>query len=131
MTTLFHGVTIMQEDVLCVKQTLDGDEQAFHRLIIKYYPAIHALILSWVKNPEDTEDLMQEIFLRAYQELDSLRHPEQFRLWLRQIARHQCQNWLRKEKTFLQLDDDMICETPLADETSDPARNAGKGDEGD
>ncbi|MDQ1317689.1 MAG: polymerase sigma-70 factor, subfamily [Candidatus Poribacteria bacterium] len=117
MITLFHGVTIMQEDILCVKQTLDGDEQAFHRLIIKYYPAIHALVLSWVKNREDTEDLMQEIFLRAYQELDSLRHPEQFRLWLRQIARHQCQNWLRKEKTFLQLDDDMICETPLADET--------------
>lgn len=107
----------MQEDTLWVKQTLNGDGQAFHHLIIKHYPAIHALIMSWVKNPEDAEDLMQEVFLKAYLELASLKHPEQFRLWLRQIAKHQCQNWLcRRQEIFSQLDEDMISETPSADE---------------
>jgi len=107
----------MQEDALWVKKTLEGDEQAFHRLIMKYYTAIYALITSWVKNSEDAKDLTQEVFLKAYQELDSLRHPEQFRLWLRQIARNQCQDWLRKkQETFVQLDEDMIYETPSADE---------------
>ncbi|MCX6113081.1 MAG: sigma-70 family RNA polymerase sigma factor, partial [Proteobacteria bacterium] len=37
-------------------------------------------------------------------------------IWLQQIARHQCQDWLRKEKTYIQLDENIICETPLADE---------------
>ena len=107
----------MQEDAYWVKQTLEGDGQAFHRLIMKYYTAIYALIMSWVKNTEDAKDLAQETFLKAYQELGSLRHPEQFRVWLRQIARHQCQDWLRKsQQTFLQLDEDMICEAPSADE---------------
>jgi RNA polymerase sigma factor (sigma-70 family) len=117
MKTLFYGVTTMQEDALWVKQTLEGDEQAFHRLIMRYYTAIHALITSWVKNSEDAKDLAQEVFLKAYQEMDSLRHPEQFRIWLHQIARHQCQDWLRKkQETFVQLDEGMIYETPSADE---------------
>jgi len=106
----------MQEDAILVQKTLEGDEQAFHRLIMKYYAKIYALILSWVKNPEDAKDLAQEVFLEAYLDLGSLRHHEQFRIWLQQIARHQCQDWLRKEKTYIQLDEDMICETPLADE---------------
>jgi RNA polymerase sigma factor (sigma-70 family) len=107
----------MQEDAILVQKTLDGDEQAFHRLIMKYYNKIYALILSWVKNPEDAKDLVQEVFLEAYLDLGSLRHHEQFRIWLQQIARHQCQDWLRKEKTYIQLDENLICETPLADET--------------
>jgi RNA polymerase sigma factor (sigma-70 family) len=107
---------IMQEDAILVKQTLDGDEQAFHRLIMKYYAKIYALILSWVKNPEDAKDLTQEVFLEAYLDLGSLRNHEQFHIWLRQIARHQCQDWLRKEKTYIQLDENMVCETPSADE---------------
>lgn len=107
----------MQEDTFWVKQTLNDDGQAFHHLIIKYYPSIHALIMSYVKNHEDAEDLMQEVFLKAYLELASLRHPEQFHIWLRQIAKRQCQNWLRKRQgTFLQLDEKMIYETPSTDE---------------
>jgi len=107
---------MMQEDAILVQKTLEGDEQAFHRLIMKYYAKIYALILSWVKNPEDAKDLAQEVFLEAYLDLGSLRHREQFRIWLQQIARHQCQDWLRKEKTYIQLDENIICETPLADE---------------
>jgi len=106
----------MQEDAILVQKTLEGAEQAFHCLIMKYYAKIYALILSWVKNPEDAKDLVQEVFLEAYLDLGSLRHHEQFRIWLQQIARHQCQDWLRKEKTYIQLDENIICETPLADE---------------
>jgi RNA polymerase sigma-70 factor (ECF subfamily) len=117
MIAIFHGVKAMQEDAVLVKQTLSGDEQSFHCLIMKYYTAIYAIITSWVKSPEDAKDLTQEVFLETYKDLDSLRHPEQFRLWLRQIARHQCQDWLRKRhELFDQLDDDMIYETPSADE---------------
>jgi len=117
MIAIFHGVKAMQEDAVLVKQTLSGDEQSFHCLIMKYYTAIYAMITSWVKSPEDAKDLTQEVFLETYKDLDSLRHPEQFRLWLRKIARHQCQDWLRKkQETFVQLDEGMIYEAPSADE---------------
>lgn len=107
----------MQEDEFWVKQTLNGDEQAFHRLIIKYYSAIYAMVKLWVKNPEDAKDLTQEIFLEAYRDLAFLKNPEQFRFWLRQIAKHQCQDWLRKrQETIIQLDDDIPSEMALTDE---------------
>jgi len=114
---IFHGVNMMQEDKLLVKQTLAGDEQAFHRLIMKYYAAIYALIMSWVKNPEDAKDLTQEVFLEAYQGLASLRQPEQFSFWLKKIAKYHCQDWFRKRQEYLELNEDMIYNMPSVDET--------------
>ena len=108
----------MQEDTFWVKQTLNGDGQAFHHLIIKHYSAIFTIALSWSKNAEDAKDLVQEIFFEAYLDLASLKHHEQFRVWLRQIAKHQCHDWLRKRReTFISLDENVILETPSADET--------------
>jgi RNA polymerase sigma-70 factor (ECF subfamily) len=107
----------MQEDKLLVKQTLSGDEQGFHRLIMKYYTVIYALIMSWVKNPEDAKDLTQEVFLEAYQGLASLRQPEQFNFWLKKIAKYHCQDWFRKrQEPYLELSEDMIYDTPSVDE---------------
>ena len=47
----------MQEDKFWVRKTLDGDGQAFHHLIMKYYSAIYAMIESYIKSPEDARDL--------------------------------------------------------------------------
>ena len=108
----------MQRDAFLVQQTLTGDEQAFHRLIIIYQADIYALVMSWVKNPDDAKDLVQEIFFEAYRNLASLRQPERFHFWLRQIAKNRSQNWLeRKKQDFDQLSDDMIAETPSVDDS--------------
>jgi RNA polymerase sigma-70 factor (ECF subfamily) len=107
----------MQEDAILVNQTLAGDEQAFHRLIVKYQSAIYRLILSYVRNPDDAQELTQEVFLETYRDLGSLRQPEQFQFWLRQIARHQCQDWKRKRQVELsELQDNIIAESPDLDE---------------
>ncbi len=106
----------MQEDANLVRQTIKGDEKAFHRLIMKYYTDIHAQILSWVNNPEDAKDIVQDVFLEAYQGLSSLRKPEQFCFWLRQIAKYHFQDWLRKKQTFVELDDHIADKSKSADE---------------
>jgi len=96
----------MSEDTLLIQQTLAGDEQAFHRLAVKYQSAIYSLILSYVRNPDDAQEIMQEVFLKAYQGLSSLRQSERFRFWLYQLARNQCQDWKRKNQAeFQQLTD--------------------------
>lgn len=88
----------MKEDAQWVKQTIAGDEQGFHRLIIKYQSAIYRLVLFRVENYDDAQELTQEVFLKAYQKLDSLRKSDQFYPWLRQIAENQCQDWQRKRR---------------------------------
>ena len=107
----------MQKDALLVKQTLAGEHEAFHRLIIFYQSDIYAFILSWVRNPDDAKELVQDVFLEAYRDLGSLRQHERFYFWLRQIARYHCQNWLKRKREFVPLSDDIVAKTPSADET--------------
>jgi len=105
----------MNGDIL-VEQTLAGDKQAFNSLITDYYADVYGMILSWVKNPEDAKDLTQDVFISAYLDLPSLRDHEQFYSWLKQIARHKCQNWKRKQIDFVPLHDDLISKEPSTDE---------------
>ncbi|HGJ64700.1 TPA: sigma-70 family RNA polymerase sigma factor, partial [bacterium] len=107
----------MQRDAVLVKQTLAGDEQAFHRLIIFYQADINALVMSYVKNPDDAKEIVQDVFFKAYCNLASLKQPERFYYWLRQIAKNDCQNWLGRKREFVPLNDDIVAETPSADET--------------
>lgn len=107
----------MYKDALWVKQILSGDGKAFHHLIRKYQTAIYALILSQVESPDDARELTQDVFLKAYQKLPSLRQPESFSLWLRQIARNHCHDWQRGiEEPSAPLLANMPVETPPVDE---------------
>jgi len=106
----------MQSDANLVKQFLNGNEQAFHRLIVKYQPDIYALILSYVRNPEDAKELTQEVFFEAYRGISSLKQPESFCFWLRRIARNQYHIWQRKEKGNIVPLEDMISDAMPTDE---------------
>lgn len=95
----------MEEDVLLVRQTLAGDEKAYHRLMQKYQKPIYAQILSMVQNPADAEELTNDVFIKAYQNLSSLRQPDRFFFWTVRIAMNHGQNWLqRHKKPFLSLE---------------------------
>ena len=79
-----------------VRQTLDGDTSAFDRLVKIHRTTIYALVLSYIKDPADAEDLTQRIFIRAYERLATLRGLDRFRPWLLQIAHNTCKDWIRR-----------------------------------
>ena len=79
-----------------VRWTLNGDTSAFDRLVKIHRTRIYALVLSYIKNPADAEDLTQRIFIRAYERLAALRELNRFRPWLQQIAHNTCKDWLRR-----------------------------------
>ena len=83
-------------EINLVRQTLNGDTSAFDRLVKIHQTTIYALVLSYIKNPADTEDLTQRIFIRAYERLATLRELDRFRSWLLQIAHNTCKDWLRR-----------------------------------
>ncbi|MEK7399149.1 MAG: RNA polymerase sigma factor, partial [Candidatus Poribacteria bacterium] len=105
----------MNNNIL-VEQTLAGDHQAFNSLITDYYADIYDMILTWVKEPEDAKDLTQDVFISVYLDLPSLKDHKRFYSWLRQIAKHKCQNWKRKQIDFIPLHDDLISKEPSTDE---------------
>ncbi len=81
------------EDAELVRQTLAGNKNAFSELVRRYSGLICGLAYHFVGNMADAEDLAQEAFLRAYQNLMQLQNPAKFGQWLRQITANLCRNW--------------------------------------
>ncbi|MBT4500317.1 MAG: sigma-70 family RNA polymerase sigma factor, partial [Gemmatimonadetes bacterium] len=86
-------------DQKLVSGTLTGDTRAFAELVERYSGLVHGVVLGVVRRPEEVEDLVQEIFCKAYEQLPSLRRPSRFAPWLGRIARHQVLHWLRQRST--------------------------------
>ncbi len=79
-----------------VQDFLDGDAQAFNRLVMLYQTKIYNLALNYVKSPEEAKDLAQDIFVTVYRSLPKLREKEKFTSWLYQIAINHCRNRYKK-----------------------------------
>ena len=79
-----------------VKQSLNGGDSAFGILVDKYKTAVHALAQKKLGNYHDAEEVAQEAFLKAYQNLPSLREPNRFAGWLYVITANECRRRLKK-----------------------------------
>ncbi|MEW6518615.1 MAG: sigma-70 family RNA polymerase sigma factor [Thermodesulfobacteriota bacterium] len=79
-----------------VQDFLDGDVQAFNRLVMLFQTKIYNLALNYVKNQEEAKDLAQDIFVTVYRSLPKLREKEKFTSWLYQIAVNHCRNRYKK-----------------------------------
>lgn len=93
-----------------------GDETAFGELYNRYFRSIYDFLLRTVRNSEEAADLTQETFLRAMQNLTSLRKPERFKSWLFSIAHNEAMTRLERQQRIAVLPST----GNDADETSDP-----------
>lgn len=69
-------------------------------LVRKYASAVLGLCLAHTKNLHDSEDIMQEVFLKAFTKLNTLRDHTRARTWLLQIARRMCVDYYRKRRPY-------------------------------
>jgi RNA polymerase sigma-70 factor (ECF subfamily) len=84
-------------DEALVLQSRQGDPAAFELLIKNHQRMIHSLTFRMTGSAADAEDLAQETFIRAHQNLDSYRGAAKFSTWLYRIALNICLNWRRRE----------------------------------
>ena len=85
-------------DVELIQRVLDGDDTAFSDLVKKYKKTVHALAWRKIQDFHIAEDITQETFLKAYQELSTLEEPQSFAGWLYVIVTNLCNTWLRKKR---------------------------------
>ena len=83
--------------LVCAAQ--NGDRAAFGSLYERYASMIHGVLLAHVSFA-DAEDLVQEVFIRAMQQLRSLRDPAAFGSWVAAIARRSATDLHRKQKPW-------------------------------
>ncbi len=78
--------------------TKNGDGPAFNNIVQKYRQPIYNFCYRMLKNRNETEDAVQEIFMRAYARLDTYDDRHKFSTWLFSIASHYCIDTLRKQR---------------------------------
>lgn len=87
----------LEDDVL-VKEARGGSEKAYKKLVNKYQRALHFHILKMIKDQNRVEDLVQEVFLKAFDNLSSYNTNYAFSTWLYRIATNHTIDYLRKKK---------------------------------
>src|SRR3954463_11608377 len=90
-----------------VKRTQAGDAAAFDNLVVKYSPRLYGLIYNMTSNHEDTNDLLQDVFSKAYKAIRGFRGKSSFYTWIHSIAVNMTLNFLKKRsrRYNLSLDD--------------------------
>jgi RNA polymerase sigma factor (sigma-70 family) len=95
-----------QDDEL-ITRTQAGDAGAFDELIVKYSPRLYGLVYNMTSNHEDTNDLMQDIWAKAYRSISGFRGKSSFYTWIHSIGVNMTINFLKKRgrRFTLSLDD--------------------------
>ena len=115
-----------EQEAMIVRKVLQGDVNAFEKLVTEYEKAVYAIAQRMTGNAEDAADMTQETFIKAYNSLSSFRGDSKFSVWLYRIANNVCLDFLRSRSrrptVSLSTEDDDGEETQLdiADESQSP-----------
>jgi RNA polymerase sigma-70 factor (ECF subfamily) len=96
------------EDTELVARTQAGDPSAFDTLVVKYSPRLYGLVYNMTSNHEDTHDLMQDIFAKAYRSIKGFRGKSSFYTWIHSIGVNMTINFLKKRGRRFQMSLDDI-----------------------
>ena len=75
-------MTTEESDLVLVKRVQRGDKSAFDLLVRKYQHKVVKLVLRYVRNPAEAEDIAQEAFIKAYRALPQFRGDSAFYTWM-------------------------------------------------
>ncbi|MCS7081529.1 MAG: sigma-70 family RNA polymerase sigma factor [Bacteroidetes bacterium] len=86
------------EDERWITEALAGHQEAYEQLMRKYRGAIAHHIYRLVRDRAELEDLVQEVFIKAFQSLSAFRQNFAFSTWLYRIATNHAIDYLRRKK---------------------------------
>ena len=72
-----------------------GNDYCFEEIYKLYYSKVYALALATVKNSADAEDILQTVFIKAWQNLGRLRDITAFNTWIQRITLNECYTLLQ------------------------------------
>ncbi len=95
-------------DADLIAKVLKGDAASFEPLVKKYLPRIFATARRYARRESEVEDIVQEVWMKAFQKLGSFRGEAPFEHWLMRLAVRTCYDFLRahqrnRETSFSEL----------------------------
>ena len=87
-----------ESDLSLVQRAQRGESGAFDALVRRYQHKVVKLVMRYVRNPTEAEDIAQDAFIKAYRALSRFRGDSAFYTWLYRIAINTARNWLAANK---------------------------------
>lgn len=81
-----------------VKLCLEGDQGAWNMIINTYSRLVYNIALNFTNNRDDASDLVQDIFLKLYQNLHKFNQDRNIKGWVIQLSKNYCIDYWRKNK---------------------------------
>ncbi len=127
-TTTLHLAALSESpvpespDASLVVAARAGDTGAFGYLYARYSRLVHGILLARVP-PSEVDDLVHDVFLRAFARLDDLRDASRFGAWLGTIARNLSNDFHRQSRPRLEVNQD-FSEVEIEDRAADSSDDA-------
>ncbi len=100
-----QNIQSTEEDYITIRSILIGNKDDFAKLQKKYKSVIFTLIRRMVKDEDDVQDLVQETFIKAFNNIDKFQFGYSFSSWIYRIASNNCIDFLRKKRiSFVSID---------------------------
>ena len=107
--------TIVPSADVLVQQCINGDSSAFRLLYDRYSKAMFNTALRMLNRAPDAEDVLQEAFTDAFQQLENFKGKSTFGAWLKQIVVYKCITHLKKQRLLfsdMEPDADTLADEP-------------------
>jgi len=105
------STTVERTDAELIAAVRGGDTASFEPLLRKYQPRVFATARRYARRESEVEDIVQEVFLKAFYKLNSFRGDAPFEHWLMRLAVRTCYDFLRahqrnREMSFADVTDE-------------------------
>ncbi len=87
-----------RQEIELIKRCQKGDREAFGSLAETYRRPIFSLVFHLVHRRDEVEDIVQEIFIKAFVAIRGYNFQSSFRTWLSRIAINHCYDYLRRNR---------------------------------
>jgi RNA polymerase sigma-70 factor, ECF subfamily len=106
-----------------IRDILAGDRDQYRIIIERYSPMVFHIVRSFEKNEEEVKELGQQIFVKAYEKLDSFKGNAKFSTWLYSLALNHCRDYAKNVRRsnirFSETDEGYLENSMVDEETAD------------
>jgi len=94
-----------EQDLLLINKALAGDKHVYRTLVDKHKKYVYTIVFRILGTKQDSEEVAQDVFIKAFSSLGSFNREAKFTTWLYRIAYNQSISYLRKRKgNYLAID---------------------------
>lgn len=105
----------LTKDQIYIEKVLQGDASSFSFLVNSYKDMAYTIAFKVVRNAEDAEEVAQDSFIKAFQQLQSFKGHSKFSTWLYTIVYRTAISKIRKKKLIITDIDEYVIENHAVD----------------